>query len=67
MEYAKAVKMWCAFHDNLPDGNSNKISKLDRGIVLQSNFYGRAKDLCDSLDIDVVSSENGVTEIVNII
>lgn len=65
LEYAKAVKKWSAFHDNLQDSNSNKIPKIIRGIVLQSHLYGRAKDLCDSLDDDVIASEDGVQLIVN--
>lgn len=39
--------------------------KFNRGIVLQRLLYGRAKDLCGSLDVDISASEEGVQLIVN--
>ena len=65
LEYAKAVKKWCAFHDKHHDSNSNKISLINRGIVLQSHLYGRAKDLCDCLEDDEIASDKGAQLIVN--
>lgn len=65
LEYAKAVKKWGALHDNLQDSNSNKISKINRGTVLQSHLYGRAKNLCYSIDDDIIASEESVQLIVN--
>lgn len=52
-EYVKAVCRRSAFHENLPDGNSNKITDKNRGTVLLSNLYGSAKELCDKIE-DVV-------------
>lgn len=49
-EYAKAVKRWCQSYDNLAHGNRNNISVASLGIVLLSNLYGRAKDLCESTE-----------------
>lgn len=65
MEYAQAVSSWCDFQDNLPDANPNKIGKNNRGIVLRSQLYGRAKDLCKGLDSTKVASVDGVKLIVN--
>ena len=59
-EYVAAVKSWSSFHEQLPDSNSNKISKALRGIMLQSHLYGRAKDLCKDIPFDEISSEDGV-------
>lgn len=64
-EYARAVKKRSAFHNNLADGDSNKIRKVNRGTVLQANLYGRAKDLCDGLDDVKVASEDGVALVVS--
>ena len=35
-EYAEEVKAWFAFHDLLPDTNSNKLDKKLRGTILKS-------------------------------
>lgn len=67
VELAEAVNKWGALHYNLPDINSNKISKVNQGIVLQSHLYGRACDLCKSISIVTISSKNGVAAIVNAI
>lgn len=45
LQYAKYVRRWSAFHDNLDETNSNKIKKKNRGIVLLSNLYLHALDL----------------------
>lgn len=49
-EYGKAVCRWSAFHYNLPDESSNKITVKNRGIVLLSTLCGTAKDLCERIE-----------------
>lgn len=44
-DYAKAVAVWSDFHDMLPDTNFNKINADLSGIFLNSQLYGRARDL----------------------
>lgn len=66
-EYRKSVALWRPFPDKLPDNNSNKIPTELRGIILQSQLYGRAKDLSDSLDDTQIQSTDGSTAIVNAI
>lgn len=56
LEYAKDVCRWCAFHDNLPADNSKKIVAQNHGIVLISQLYGRAKDLCEGTEAEVIES-----------
>ena len=65
--YAHAVKQWSLFHDGLSDNNSNKINKQLRGIVLEGNLYGRAKDLAKSISPTELSSERGADLIVSTI
>ena len=64
-QYASAVALWKAFHDKLPDANSNKIPKDLQGIMLQSQLYGRARDLCKSIPDETIQSEDGSEAIVN--
>ena len=66
-EYASAVALWQAFHDKLPDSNSNKIPKELRGIILMSNLFGRAKDLCKKIPDQEIQSDTGVDAIVKAI
>ena len=66
-EYYKSVNRWVSFQDNLPDSNSNKIDSKNRGIVLQSNLYGRAKDLCEGIDPTKIASVDGVNLILSAI
>lgn len=46
---------------------SNKISKINFAIVLQSHLYGLSKDLWDIVYEDVVASKEGLIKIVNTI
>lgn len=63
-EYAKAVALWDAFHNKLPDYNSNKISIELRGIMLHSQLYGRAKDIRRLIADDDIQSGTGWKKIV---
>ena len=65
--YANAVKRWCAFHDSVHDNNANKVMKVSRGMILQSQLCGRAKIRGDAIDDTVLCSEGGVTAIVDVI
>ncbi len=47
----------------LPDNNSNKIPKKLRGIMLDSHLCGRAKDLCQEIPFEQISSEDGCDKI----
>eukprot|EP00178_Gracilaria_changii_P001339 TRINITY_DN1187_c0_g1_i12.p1 TRINITY_DN1187_c0_g1~~TRINITY_DN1187_c0_g1_i12.p1 ORF type:complete len:348 (-),score=40.05 TRINITY_DN1187_c0_g1_i12:1053-2096(-) len=62
--YATAVRQWSALHGKLNDDNSNKIPEDLQGIMLQSQLYGRARDLCKSIPQDIIESKDGVQAIV---
>lgn len=64
-EFSDAVRGWKAFHDNLPDCNSNKIIVVNQGIVLQPHLYGCARDICKSIPDDMINGKGGVDAIVN--
>lgn len=49
--------IWNAFHDKLPDSNSNKITTELRGIMLQSLLYGQARDISRSISDSEIPSE----------
>ena len=66
-EYYKAVNRWGAFQDTLSASNTNKIDVASRGMVLQSNLYGRARDLCEGIDFDKINSKDGVDMILTAI
>lgn len=66
-EYAEEVKAWSAFHDLLPDNNSNKREKILRGTILKSQCYGRAKDLVKSVSQEDLSSDEGCKKVINAI
>jgi len=63
-EYANSVSLWCAFHDKLPSSNSSKIPKELQGIMLQSQLYGRAKDLVKIAEAEKIQSAEGVNAIL---
>lgn len=65
--FAKAVELWCDFHGMLDDGNSNKIPRRVRGIILRSQLNGRARYLPRNLDKDVLKSEEGANKVVSAI
>lgn len=65
--YAHSVKQWCLFHDRLPDNNANRIAPNVRGIILEANLYGRAKDLCKSITAEQLGSDTGATHVMNCI
>ena len=64
-EYASAVMLWSALHDKLPDSNSNKIPLELRGIMLQSQLYGRAKEICKKVSDSEIQSAGGARAILN--
>ena len=66
-EYAKAVELWNAFHNKLTDSNSNKIPADLRGIMLQSQLYGRARDICRSITDTDIQSNTGWKSVVDAI
>ena len=66
-EYAKSVDLWDAFHNRLPDSNSHKITAELRGIMLQSQLYGRARDMCRSIPDSEIQSADGWKKIIQAI
>lgn len=52
------------FNENIPDRNSNIISKINSEIVLQSNLYVHDEDTFYRLDDYMVVSERDFVEIV---
>lgn len=66
-QYAKNVELWVALHDKLPDSNNNKIPEALQGIMLQSQLFGRARDLVKKIPDDVIQSDEGVAAIVGAI
>ena len=63
-DYKTSVDLWSAFHDALPNTNSNKIPAALRGIMLQSNLFGRAKEICRKIPDDIVRSFEGQEAII---
>ena len=63
-DYADAVSLWSAFHDELPESNANKIPEKLRGIMLVSQLFGRAKEICKKIDDSVIRSVEGPAAIV---
>lgn len=55
----RSVSLWSAFHDKLPERNWNKIGTDLRGIVLKSQLYGHANDLCIFIDDETIMSRTG--------
>jgi len=66
-EYANAVKLWKSFHDLLPATNPNKITPALQGIMLQSQLFGRARDLVKKIDPETIQSDTGAAEIVKVV
>ena len=59
--YFDAVMLWKQFHDALMINNQNKIPPTLQGIVLQSQLYGRAKDIVKAIPTaDITSMEGAV-------
>ena len=67
LEYKNQVDLWKHFHDSLPNNNSNKIPSNLQAICLKSQLFGRAIDLCSGITNTELSSEDGVSKIVNAI
>lgn len=66
-EYANAVDLWSNFHDLLPVINASKIPSALQGIMLQSQLYGRARDLVKKIDPEDIKKEGGALLIVDAI
>lgn len=58
-EYARNVNLWKRFHDQLASINSNKISPNLQGIMLLSQLFGSAINMCKSIPDEVVESKRG--------
>lgn len=51
----------------LPVSNLNKIDSRLQGIMLKSQLYGRAKDLCVRIPCSIIASEKGCDAIFSAI
>lgn len=65
--YYDSVLRWKAFHDKLPDTNSNKIPRELQGVVIQSQLFGRALDLSQKLSADEIGSVDGALNVAKCI
>ena len=65
--YYDAVNAWRDCHNRLQDSNNNKIPSELQGIMLPAQLYGRAKNLCRTIDKSIIQSSSGVDEILKII
>lgn len=63
-DYFHAVGRRNSFHAALPDENSSKISEHLRAICLQSQLYGRARDLCYAITDNDLIQPNAINTIV---
>lgn len=52
--------MWNAFHDALPNNNSNKFPSFLRATCLHSQLSARAKDMWSALTQVELTGENGM-------
>ena len=66
-DYGNSVKLWFALHSKLSDGNRNKITTKLQDLMLQSQLYGRARDLCKMIHDTTIQSDAGVEAIVQVI
>ena len=64
-QYAAAVRLWKLFHDTLPAANANKIPKSLQGVMLRSQLYGQAADLCKGLTDSDLTNEAGAQKVLN--
>lgn len=64
--FRKAVRKWLPFYNNSSDTSSNKIARVNQGVLLQSHFFGRARNIRKSIDNDVINSKHVVDAIVGI-
>ena len=62
-DYVNAIKSRSSCHYKLPETNSNKMPKGLRRIMLHSDVYGRAKDLCKQIPLYGIESDDGVDKI----
>lgn len=60
-----SVYRWFQFQDNLDANNSNKRNHRNRGMVLQSHLYRKAKDLSEGIPIDKIATADGLRLILN--
>ena len=65
--FYESVKQWCAFHDNLPNTNPNKIPSSLQGMLLQSQLYGRARDICLKISAEDIKAADGAMKIAHAI
>ncbi len=64
-QYASSVSLWKSFHEQSSCKQSKaKFRKDLQGIMLLSQLYGRALDVCKKIPDNVVQSVDGVKSIV---
>lgn len=53
-ELAKAVRRSMSIHSDLSEINFNKLTDKNHGIILASNMCGRANELCDKIEHEML-------------
>ena len=61
------MKLWKRCNDRLPERSANNIPENLQGIVLKSQFYGRAIDLVKKLSPDEIEADNGALNVASAI
>lgn len=64
-KYVNSDDLWSKFVDMLPVFNSSKIMEKSRGIVLKSQLFGRAWQLCQGIDEKTICPKNSVKATVD--
>lgn len=64
-KYKAAVNDCKEYHESLPDASFNKVAANVQGIVLKSELYDEAADLCSELTNEQQKGDNGVQVIVD--
>lgn len=64
-KYARTVDLWKTLHNRLPAINACKILEERKRIMMQSQQYGHAQNLCFKIPPFKIESANGSDAIVN--
>lgn len=62
--YAKAVALWCSFHDILDVHTTNKPTYSNRGRSFLSNMYGRPEDFVSAIETNILAGQDSVQMIL---
>lgn len=65
VEYSEAFLARGSFHHIPSEKNGNQIEKKNRDIVLMSNLFRQAKDVCHAVHGEVLPSDEGAQLVVD--